>query len=284
MEAAVDGELIARINERTSSLAQGDVLDVGAVTWLAVGRAPLTPQSATAQSDGLTCVITESDQLAIITQTCDIRRDAGVRPFLLLARVVTLDEPIAGEARAGHRPRYVPLMELDANAFVDMDVVVTVEKSALLDVEATPGLAGDAARRRFGIAVGRVHSRFAFPDDLAVALQGVVTRIRQKHAKGSPEGQALSTLEAIRVTASPSWTAAEIAVFISFCPATRASANSVLTDDEWDQLVDGWLRQAEPTGAIASVDGAMIPLEELTALEYVESDPLDLDHLSWSRA
>lgn len=55
-----------------------------------------------------------------------------------------------------------------------------------------------------------------------------------------------------------------------------------MSDEEWDELVDSWLRQAEPFESIRSIDGAMIPLDEMTALEYLESDPLDLDYLSWA--
>ena len=55
-------------------------------------------------------------------------------------------------------------------------------------------------------------------------------------------------------------------------------------DQEWDELVDSWLRQAEPFQTIRRIDGAMIPLDEMTALEYLESDALDLDYLSWAPA
>ncbi len=57
-----------------------------------------------------------------------------------------------------------------------------------------------------------------------------------------------------------------------------------MTQEEWDEVVDGWLRRAEPFGIVRSIEGAMIPLDELTAREYVDSDPLDLDYLSWAAA
>jgi hypothetical protein len=40
------------------------------------------------------------------------------------------------------------------------------------------------------------------------------------------------------------------------------------------------LRLCKPTGVVRSIDGEIIPLDHLTAREYVDSDPLDLGHLS----
>ncbi len=284
MEFAADGSLVAQVNERTMQLCQGDVIEVGAIAWLASGSAPLTSQSAEAGGSAISCVVAEADRLVIVSQTCDIVRDCSQRPFVLLARVVALEEPAAGEARRGYRPRFIALPGLGDDTFADLDLVIGIEKSAFLDIETTRGLRDEAAQRRFGIAAGRVFSRFAFPDDLVISLRGLVARVRQKHAKDSPEGRALEALEEIRITGSPSWNAEAVDVFITFAPATRADAQGVMPDDEWDELVDSWLRQAEPFGVIRTVDGAMIPLDELSALEYVDSDALDLDFLSWALA
>jgi len=53
-----------------------------------------------------------------------------------------------------------------------------------------------------------------------------------------------------------------------------------------EQLVAGqnisaaWLKRVPAAGRFATVDGAVLTLDDLTARDYVESDPLDLDHLS----
>ena len=53
-----------------------------------------------------------------------------------------------------------------------------------------------------------------------------------------------------------------------------------MSEEQWDSLVDDWIARCNPSGVVAGVDGAMVPLEEFTALEYVDSDRLDLDRLS----
>ncbi|MGH9267020.1 MAG: hypothetical protein ACRD0D_02465, partial [Acidimicrobiales bacterium] len=138
-----------------------------------------------------------------------------------------------------------------------------------------------AAAPRFG-AGGR--GRGPDPGDLVVALRGWSREFAASMRGDTAEGRALEALEEIRITASPSWADQPIDVFITFSPPTRVEADQVMAEDQWDELVDSWLRRAEPFGAVGSIDGAMIPLDEFTGREYVDSDPLDLDYLSWAEA
>ena len=48
----------------------------------------------------------------------------------------------------------------------------------------------------------------------------------------------------------------------------------------WNTYREQWLRRVPTAGRFHSIDGAVQTLDDLTAREYVESDPLDLDHLS----
>lgn len=277
-----DVALVEQVNSRARGWRQGDAIPVDAVVWIANPESPLTEQAEEADGLGASCLLAEATGLVVVSQTCDIVRDCAERPFVLVAPVVSLTEPAAGEARRGSRPRFVPLPGLGDDRFADLDLVVTVEKSALVAAEPVRGLPDERSRRRFGDGVGRVFSRFAFPDDLSLSLRGLVARLRDKHDRNSPEGAALRELEQIRVTGVPSWGAQEIDVFLTFAPATREEAGEIMSDAEWDETVDRWLRRAEPFGVIRSVDGAMIPLDELTAREYLDSDALDLDYLSWA--
>ena len=106
-------------------------------------------------------------------------------------------------------------------------------------------------------------------------------RIKKKHARNSLEGRALETLEEIRITGVPSWQAEKIEVFISFSPETTDVANDMMSDEEWNKCIELWLRLVEPQGVFKSVDGAMNPLDKMTARQYINSQPLDLDYLSW---
>jgi hypothetical protein len=45
-------------------------------------------------------------------------------------------------------------------------------------------------------------------------------------------------------------------------------------------VLHDWLGLVAPSGRFTVVDGAIVGLDGLTARDYVESDPLDLDRLS----
>ena len=104
---------------------------------------PKSRQSAKADSVVLSSIISRMDQLVIISQTCDIMRDCRQLPFLSLAPVVKLTEPIAGEARKGHRPRFIPIPGLGDECFANLDNVITAEKSVLLGLKPKRGLPDD---------------------------------------------------------------------------------------------------------------------------------------------
>jgi len=48
----------------------------------------------------------------------------------------------------------------------------------------------------------------------------------------------------------------------------------------WADLLKGWLQLVPATGRFHSVEGEVVTLQDMNAGEYVDSDPLDLDHLS----
>lgn len=273
---------VDQVDKAVAGWGQGDVADLVELSWLADTTLPLTAVSAEGPTDGgsRAIVVSEVDEMVVVTQTCDVVRSCTDRPFVQLCPVVYLEGQVASEAEKGMRPRYAHLPGIGDTAFADLDRVVTVEKSLLATAARREGCVTDKARRRFGATLGRKYARIAFPNDLNTSLKGLVGRLRSKHPRDSEEGSALRCLSQIRVTGSPSWSSDEIDVFLTFSPDTRGEALSVMSDEAWDQLVDTWIDRCEPTGVIAQVDGAMIPLEELTALEYLESDRLDLDHLS----
>ena len=283
MRFTPDHALVQRVNACLRSRRQGDVLELEALTWVVMPGIALTAEAAASAGDGLTSVAAASAHpMAVISQTCDVVRDCEQRRFLLLAPVVTLEKSKAGLARRGSSPRYVHLPGLGDDAFVDLDRVVTIEKSVVLEAVWHRGLPEENSQRLFGERVARSFSRFAFPDDLIHAVQGLVERIKEKHVKDSNEGKALRTLKEIRITGVPSWHADEIDTFISFSPATREEALQLMEEQAWDELIDEWIGRTKQFGSIRRVDGMMIPLDEMAARDYLNSDPLDLEHLSSS--
>jgi hypothetical protein len=219
------------------------------------------------------------EHLAVLTQTCDIRRSVVERPFLSLAPIVQLDGANVALAARGRLPRFAPLLLDGETVFADLDRIVTVHKQDMVEWHRTPGVAGTEERRRFANNCGRKFARAALPNDLASALDKFRRRVIKKHGKSSREGAALDLLEDIRVTGTPSWDASEIDVFVLLCPASEEELDA-FGAGELEQFAESWLDLCVPHGAICSIEGSVIPLDQLSAREYVDSDPLDLGHLS----
>lgn len=141
---------------------------------------------------------------ALISQTCDAVIEE--RPSVQLAPVVLLEGASARDARAGKRPRYAHVPELEGQFFVDLDCVSTVSKRQLVGIHRRAGVVSDDQVRRFAGAVARKFGRFAFPDSVVRALQPLKKLIESKASKeASPFGMALNDVVELRVASSSGW-------------------------------------------------------------------------------
>ncbi len=239
---------------------------------------PLTGESLSAEGgeDGVVVLPAEVDGVVVLTQTCDVVRSCSERPYVQVAPVQEVSADRAALIEKGQFPRYARIPAV-ACLIADLDRVTTIEKAVLADWERTEGCSTDVERRAFAHALSRKHARFAFPDDLTEAVQALRARILDKHGRASPEGEALrGHLREIRITADPEWDAAAVSAFITFVRNDTPEASRVA----WDELLERWLSLCVPAGAIVAVDGTVMTLGQMTAQEYVDSDPLDLGHLS----
>jgi hypothetical protein len=165
----------------------------------------------------------------------------------------------------------------DSGLIVDLDRVMTVEKSIVAKWQRTPGYTLDADGRAFAQALARKRVRFAFPDDFTVFAKKLQTRLADKHEKNTDEGRGLRALREIRVHASPTWDADPVTLLFWFI---RNDRDTDFEGKSWAELLKGLLRLVPQAGRFRSVDGQVVTLEEMTGADYVGSDPLDLDHLS----
>lgn len=268
----------AEIDAALASWRQGDCT-LGDMWFLARAdpACPLTPESqegADAETGNYEASV---PGLAVLTQTCDLVRGCAARPFVEVAPLVELTADVWQAARRGRQPRYAPIPTL-ANALLaaDLDRVMTVEKAVVAGWTRVAGCPTDDDARAFAQALARKRARVAFPDDFVALIQQLQKRLIDKHDKQSDEGAALRALREIRVQAAPSWEAPDVEILLLFI---RDSGDHGFGGQPWDRWLDAWLRLVPPDGRF-QVDGLVQTLEDLTAADYVGSDPLDLHHLS----
>jgi len=221
----------------------------------------------------------EVEGLVILTQSCDIVRSCAKRPYLEVAPLVEVAAEALPEIEKGLRPAYAYLPAVaDARLVADLDRVMTVEKSVVATWEKTRGCNTDDQVRRFAEALARKRSRFAFPDDFTDLVSKLQLRIREKHDKHTEEGNALRALSEIRVSADPSWDEpVGVELFFWFI---RKGEEPIIPSGIWTARLDSWKKLIPPKGRFNRVEGQIVSLEDITALDYLGSERLDLDYLS----
>ena len=268
-----------QVDERLEEWHQGDCV-VGE-QWFVfrtdVAR-PLTDDGVVAAQEGAENAEAEALGFAVVTQTCDLVRRCGDRPFVEVCPLVEVDESVLREAERGRRPNYAFITGVaDQRLVADLDRVMTVEKSVVAAWERVQGYLDDEATRRLALALARKRARTAFPDDFVAFASPLMKRMSSKHDKDSDEGRALRALREIRARAAPSWDADEVGLMFWFI---RNEDEPTFENQGWDHYLGAWLKRVTKKDRFVDVAGVVTTLDDLTAREYVESDPLDLEHLS----
>lgn len=270
---------IALIDAALACWRQGDrVLDGG--HWFAhridTGF-PLTEAGHFSARDGASLTEQRVAGFAIVTQTCDIVRTCTERPYVAVSPLVGVDLSHMRAVQRGMHPKHAFLPGLRNRGLVaDLDRVMTIEKPVVAKWTRTPGCLTDSDVRDFALALIRSRARFAFPDDFTSLVKKLRTRLVTKHDKGSDEGRALRALREVRVRAVPSWDAGQVALTFWFVRNPEPDFDG----RKWEDFHQAWQALVGPAGRFVAINTRLVELHQLSAREYVDSDPLDLDHLS----
>lgn len=269
---------VERINRAMADWRQGDIsLGNHCFMHVADPAKALTSQSGQAEGN-VQPIVSEVVGLVMLSQSCDIVRSCLERPFVEIAPLLEATGAVFQQVKKGLRPRFafVPAAA-NRNLVVDLDRVMTLEKAVVAAWDRTPGCGTDAEARAFQQALQRKYARFAFPDDFTRCASKLLTRLQEKHDRRSMEGDALRALREIRVRATPSWDDSNVTLFFWFI---REETEPEFGETSWASMSEAWLNLIPRGGRFVSVDGDVAALEDLTAKDYVDSDRLDLDHLS----
>ena len=275
----IDEDARERIDEALRDWRQGDcVLGEHWFLFRLKVETPLTEEAAEAASEGADAGEAEVRGFMVATQTCDIVRSCGERPFIEVCPLVEFGNDDLQQVERGRRPRYAFVPGVAQHRLVaDLDRIMTVEKSVVASWERASGCRTDEETRRVARALARKRRRFAFPEDFTRLVRRLQNRLQDKHDRNSEEGRALRALREIRVRAAPSWGADKVEITFLFIRDDDAPG---FEGSPWYEHRDAWLALVPPSGRFHVVDGLVVTLDDLTARDYVESDPLDLDHLS----
>lgn len=275
---------------------QGDVATFRSMSHIADLERPLTPAAGAAAARGVVgvrTVLDEVEAVVIVTQTCDVVRDADSHPYVEVSPLVRLQGHNGALGRAGRLTDYAHVPGIGEDAFAYLAQVVSVEKAVFAGLSPRRGCRDEGELRRFGSHVARRHGRFAFPTDFVRAVEGLRKRIVDKHGKNSAEGRAAEALWKIRATPDPNWAADQFSVRLDFILPPRETALADgqqesadaewpggLTVQQWDEQVEAWLSRCVPNSTVQRVTGMPVRLDDVNPTTFYFGDELDLDHLS----
>lgn len=203
-------EALARLR---GELEQGDVIHVDAFAVLGAPEATLLDDTGDAEGFAryrLTAVERrlESGLWAVISQTCDLRRDTDLEPFVQVSPILGLTEEEWRHGREGtastRRFAYPHALGDVTHPVLDVRIVQTVEKTALVAETVAPMDAGLDRPTRLHLSawLARRFARHAFPDELeTVALRRLREELAKRRAQpGTPAGALLDCREAVMVS------------------------------------------------------------------------------------
>ena len=268
-----------QVDEQLSTWRQSDCV-IGELWFLfrTNTERPLTRDAVAAVTEGAENAETAVRGFAVLTQTCDLVRRCADRPFAEVSPLVEVDDRVLREIERGRRPNYGFIPGVARRRLVaDLDRVMTVEKAVVAAWAWIKGCRTDDDARRFSLALARKRARTAFPDDFVAFARPLMERMSLKHGRQSDEGRALRSLREIRVRAAPSWDADAVELMFWFI---RNEDEPAFETQGWERCLTALPQAQSTSGRFVRVDGVVQTLDDLTARDYVESDPLDLDHLS----
>jgi hypothetical protein len=264
---------------------QGDVIfDPGfsmfhlasATEPVAVAAQQAAKELPVGEPSDLLSVASEVPGFVVLTQTCDIVRACQDRPYIELAPLREVSAEELGQVIRAERPAlaYIPALA-DRRLVADLDRTMTIEKPMLASLARTRGVTTDPEMSTFQRALARKRQRFAFPTSFTVAIRDFQKRMINRAGKDNPEGRHVDAVREIRVAAAPAWNVAKIA--LTFWLIKERDPDNA----QWNVWIPAWEKLIDQKDTYTLDTPLRVRfLEDMTAREYLTSQPLDLDHLS----
>lgn len=213
----------------------------------------------------------------LLTQTCDIVRSAEQRPFVQVAALIQAPNNDIESIRRFQRPRYAFVPSVASEGLVaDLDIIVTLDKSAITEWRRTEGCRTPGEQRDFSHAVGRHKNRFAFPDECTMRLKKLRSWVQKKGKTASEDGEFLQAIEQFRMRAddfSAPTEAEFICILSDGWTMEQRSAWTVSVIPKMESLVADWCQKSS---------FRLMSIEEISLLEYRETYRLDFEALTIS--
>ncbi len=163
---------------------------------------------------------------------------------------------------------------------------MSVTKNLLVSWERQRGCADENQQLEFARAIENFFGRFAFPDDFVASVASLRKAILSKYGKGESDlGKAVRSIREMRVYPHTSWSD-ENSVPITFVAVLEDEGERELVErEEIKRQIWPKINAIEWKGPFSLHEGGLqlATLGDLTAADYLNSYPLDINSLSFAR-
>lgn len=236
--------------------------------------------------DGGAVFDSEIAGFAVISQTCDVVRAPELVPYVSVSPMIVVDAKRIGEIERGQSPRFGFLSATPDGVVVDFSRTMSVTKNLLVSWERQRGCEDEHQQLEFARALETFFGRFAFPDAFVASVASLRKAILSKYPRGESDlGKAVRSIREIRAYPHASWSD-EAAVPVTFIAILEDEGERELADrEEIRKQIWPKISAIEWQGPFSlHEDGLhLATLGDLTAADYLNSYPLDVNSLSFAR-
>lgn len=266
------------IQDRLAEWQQGDfTIDCGDLLFLDLPVSEEEPYEPVFDEGVAGCVV--------ISQTCDIVRETEILPNVTVCPLVEVNDQRKSDIEKGQAPRYGLIDGVPEGIVVDFSRAMSVSKNLLVTWGRQRGCSDEKHGIEFARSLERFFGRFAFPDAFNESLKSLRKAIYSKHEKNSDLGAALRSIRELRAHPHASWNNVDSVPITFFVVLEGDGEREVQDRNAISKAISDKFTGIEWHGPFSLHDPGLYltTLSDMTAAEYLNSYPLDLNALSYAR-
>ncbi|KUJ77766.1 hypothetical protein AVO44_15660 [Ruegeria profundi] len=163
---------------------------------------------------------------------------------------------------------------------------MSISKELLLTWERNRGCRNSAEQREFARALEGVFGRFAFPDDFVVSVSKFRRAVLDTYSKENSElGRAFRSIREFRVWHHEDWRDGTSVPFTFVAVLERLEQRELEDRSKIAEIVEEKIKSINWVGVFSLQENALLAAtySDLTAADYVNSFPLELNSLYFAR-
>ena len=224
----------------------------------------------------------------VISQSCDIVRDPSEHfiTSVVVCPLIELNSQGVSQVEKGEQPRFGMIDGAPENTVVDFTRAMSVEKELLVTWTRQRGCHTEKSLQSFARSLERFFGRFGFPDEFNESMQSLRKAVNNKYGKsGSEFGKVARSIHELRVFPHTSWDNTDDVPITIIAILEEPEVREVKEIEDIRSELSAQVKKISWVEPFRAHESALqvATLEELSAAEYLNTYPLDLNALSFAK-